>query len=257
MNGKNVFGALLSLFGAVMGLLLTPLFFVELYYPLIAAEGAAAGCALVVEFIFPFCSDLGMISGILFLVAGIGFLSDDKHSFRIAVVACVLALQGAFWPIIPLFIVGMAPLFAINFLGNLIIFFLLLIFVGRISGKRTLMALLTGMAWILAFMNGIAATNRIETTHLGIFSAVQRLSWVAALGWGVVTVMLVVEPKEWVRKLSLGAGFLAMVTGYPTGMFSPFGGGFSMFLLGPMLSTLLVILFISPKLWEKLVSRKG
>ena len=267
MSGRNVLGVIISLLGALMGLLLTPYFFMLQYSDLIAAEasllGSGLGCAVVVEFIFPVISDLGMIGGTLYLVAGISFMSGDKHAFKIAVVANVLALQAAFWPIIPLIVTGMTPWFAIMFLGNLVIFFLLLLSVGKISGKTTLMALLTGMAWVLAFMNGVASTNRIVyLTSEGIplwvlYTAMQRVNWVASLAWGVTTVMMVLRPKDWVRKLGLGSGILAMVAGYPSGIISPFGGGFSMFLLGPMLSTLLVLLFISPKLWEKLVlSRK-
>ena len=267
MSGRNILGVVLSLLGAIMGLLLTPYFFMLQYADLMGAEaalgGSGLGCALVVEFIFPVISDLGMIGGALYLVAGISFMSGDKHAFKIAVVANVLALQAAFWPIIPLIVTSMTPWFAINFLGNLVIFFLLLLSVGRISGKVTLMALLTGMAWVLAFMNGVAATNRIVyLTGLGdplsiLYTTMQRVNWVASLAWGVTTVAIVLSPKEWVRKLGLGSAILAIVAGYPSGLISPFGGGFSMFLLGPMLSTLLLILFISPKLWEKLViSRK-
>ncbi|MFW9949865.1 MAG: hypothetical protein ACFFKA_07055, partial [Candidatus Thorarchaeota archaeon] len=91
-----------------MGLLLTPYFFMLQYFDLIALEGllggSGLGCAVVVEFIFPFISDLGMIGGALYLVAGISFMSGDKHAFKIAVVANVLALQAAFWPIIPLIV---------------------------------------------------------------------------------------------------------------------------------------------------------
>jgi len=268
MSGRNVLGVILCLLGALMGLLLTPLFFMETYIPLKLAEealgGSGLGCALVVEFIFPFISDLGMIGGALYLVAGISFMSSkDHHAFKIAVVANVLALQAAFWPIIPLIVTSMIPWFAILFLGNILIFFLLLITVGRISGKTTLMALLVGMAWVLAFMNGVASTNRIvfltgEGNPLWVlYTTMQRVNWVACLGWGATTVLIVIKPNELVRKLGLGSGILAIVAGYPSGIISPFGGGFSMFLLGPMLSTLLVLLFISPKLWEKLViSRK-
>lgn len=267
MSGRNVLGCILSLVGGLMGILLTPYFFMLQYTDLIAAEaalgGSGLGCALVVQFIFPFISDLGMIAGAMYLVAAISFMSkNDKYAFKIAVVANVLALQAAFWPIIPLLVTQMIPTFAIMFLSNLVIFFLLLLSVGRISGKTTLMALLTGMAWVLAFMNGVASTNRI-TVLMGsnplwvLYTTMQRVNWVASLGWGVTTVLIILEPKELVRKLGLGSAILAIVAGYPSGMISPFGGGFSMFLLGPMLSTLLLLLFISPKLWEKLViSRK-
>ncbi|MFW9785628.1 MAG: hypothetical protein ACFFFB_25320 [Candidatus Heimdallarchaeota archaeon] len=264
MTGNRSIGAIVSIIGAIFGIIITPLFFMMLYEPLIAAEealgGSAFGCAVVVVYIFPFISDIGVIAGVMYALSAIGFISGDKKSFTIAIVANVLALQSSFWPIIPLLVTGLTPLFAFIFLPNLVIFFLLMGAVRRLPFKTTLLALLTGMAWVLAFMNGVASTNRLVVLNtepiVSLFVASQRLNWAASIGWGIVTVGIALNPKEWVRKLGLGAGILQVAVGYASGVFSPFGGGFSMFLLSPMISTLLVVLLISPKVWEKLVGKR-
>ncbi|MFX1479631.1 MAG: hypothetical protein ACFFCI_16030 [Promethearchaeota archaeon] len=88
MKSRNVLGAVLSFFGAILGILITPVLFMRLNIPLMEAEaalgGSAIGCEAVVVFIFPFISDLGVIAGTLYFIAGIGFISDDKRSFSIA-----------------------------------------------------------------------------------------------------------------------------------------------------------------------------
>lgn len=259
MKSRNVLGAVLSFFGAILGMLITPVLFMDLYIPLMEAEaalgGSALGCEAVVVFIFPFISDLGVVAGALYFVAGIGFLSDDKRAFSIAIVANVLALQSSFWPIIPLLVTSLPPLFAIVFLPNILMFFLFMGPVGRKSGKLTLLALIMGMAWVLAFMNGVASTNRLVVLNdqpiVSMFVAAQRLNWIASIGFGVATIGLALNPKEWVRKVGLGAAIIEVVIGYPSGIYSPFGGGFSMFLLAPIMATIVLVLLISPKVWEK------
>lgn len=264
MTDKSVLGAIVSLIGAVLGIFVTPLLFIYLYEPLIAAEaalgGSALGCEAVVVFIFPFISDLGVVAGILYALSAIGFISGEKKTYTISIIANVLALQASFWPIIPLIVTGLPPLFAFIFLPNLIIFFLLVGKVGRKPVKTTLFALITGMAWILAFMNGVASTNRLVVLNneplVSLFVAAQRLNWVASVAFGITTIFLILNPKDWVRRVGLGAAILEIAIGYPSGMFSPFGGGFSMFLLGPMIATILLLLFASPKVWEKLTGKR-
>jgi hypothetical protein len=265
MKDKSALGSILSFIGAALGIFVTPLLFMYLYEPLIAAEAAlpgdsAIGCETVVVFIFPFISDLGIVAGVLYALSGIGFISGDKKTYMIAIIANVLALQASFWPIIPLIVTGLPPLYALLFVPNLIIFFLLVGKVGRKPAKTTLFALITGMAWVLAFMNGVASTNRLVVLNdepiVSLFVAAQRLHWVASVAFGITTIFLILNPKDWVRRVGLGAGIIEIVVGYPSGMFSPFGGSFSMFLLAPMIATIVLLLCASPKVWEKLVGKR-
>jgi len=105
----------------------------------------------------------------------------------------------------------------------------------------------------------IEAINRLVVLndaryYVALFIAAQRLNWVASVGWGVITIFFALDPKEWVRKLALGVAVLEIVIGFPSGAFSPFGGGFSMFLLAPIISTVLLFMVATPKGWEKFVT---
>ncbi|MFX0057556.1 MAG: hypothetical protein ACFE85_11310 [Candidatus Hodarchaeota archaeon] len=250
---------ILCLIGALMMIVLTPIFFMILYEPMIVGEldlgtPSGLGCAVVVEYIFPIVSDIGIIGGILYLLSVIGFLQEDKKAFTLAITGNVLALLCAFWPIVPAIITSQPPLFVLIFFVNLIIYFLLMGPVGRSSGKTTLFGLIVGMALVLSFMNGVAATNRIVALGWPLFVAFQRLNWIATIGFGITTIAIALRPKEWARKVGLGAAILEAVAGFPAGFFSPFDG-FSLFLLGPILSVVVIVLTISPKIWSKLAPK--
>ena len=60
----------------------------------------------------------------------------------------------------------------------LILYFLLLRGVGKVSWSITLLALFTGLAYITCFMNGVSSTSRIITIGSPLFVLVQRLHWV-------------------------------------------------------------------------------
>ncbi|MFX0034908.1 MAG: hypothetical protein ACFE9I_04610 [Candidatus Hermodarchaeota archaeon] len=259
MTKNKILAVVLCLIGAILGIVLIPIFFIMTYQPMIIGEEALGtlsglGCAVVVEFIFPFISDIGIIAGVLYLLSAIAFIQDDKRAFTLAIIANVLAIQSAFWPIVPAIITAQPPLFPPLFFTHLIIYFLLMGPIARFSGKTALLGLIVGMAWVLSFMNGVAATNRIVALGWPLFTAMQRLNWIASIGFGIATVGIALRPSEWVRKVGLGAAILEAVAGFSAGLFSPFEG-FSLFLLGPILATVVLVLFISPKYWQKITSK--
>jgi hypothetical protein len=111
----------------------------------------------------------------------------------------------------------------------------------------------TGMTFIFCFMNGVASWSRMITIGSHIFVAVQRLNWVAFIGWGVVTIGILVRPREWVRITGLAAGFLELVVGTPLAIVTTISlGRFSMFSLGPIFSLVLVVLFVWPNRWQRI-----
>jgi len=104
---------------------------------------------------------------------------------------------------------------------------------------------------VLSFMNGVASTNKmIVSGGAALFVAVERLNWVAALGWGVFTVLLITKPRSWVRWIAFGAARLELTAGLPLGIATAIeAGGFSMFLPAPLLSLALLIAMALP--WGK------
>ena len=125
--------------------------------------------------------------------------------------------------------------------------------VWRVTWRRTLLGMAAGMTFIFCFMNGVASWSRIITTDLHIFVIVQRLIWVAFIGWGVVTTGILIRPKEWMRILGLIGGTLELVVGIPLAVATTIGlERFSLFSLGPILSLILVVVFLWPGLWAQL-----
>jgi hypothetical protein len=124
--------------------------------------------------------------------------------------------------------------------------------VGKVTWSRTLVGFIAGMAWVFCMMNGIASLSRIITVGMPFFSLVQRLHWVAMLGWGVVTVALVIQPREWVRVLGLTMGVLELVVGIPLAIITAQQlGRFSLFSLAPISCLVLVVLFLNLSFWEQ------
>jgi hypothetical protein len=74
----------------------------------------------------------------------------------------------------------------------------------------------------------------------------------------VVTVGIVLRPKEWMRVLGLSAGFLEITVGIPLAVATTQQmERFSMFSLGPIFSLVLIVLFVWPDLWQRLTDSTG
>ena len=156
------------------------------------------------------------------------------------------SLLTGFFSMVPAMSRGLFPLFLIVFLPNLITYLLLLTYVRKVDGKIVLVSLISGMAYVMVFMNGIASTDKIILKRGDIFIAVQRINWIAAVGWGVFTVALVTRQK-WTVPVGLGAGLLTLTAGIPLAVATTLEAGrFSMFSPGPMLAALLLLVLFVP-----------
>jgi hypothetical protein len=168
-----------------------------------------------------------------------------------------MALQSSFFPMIPPVTRDLPPASVLVFVPSLVSFVLMLTLVRRVDWRVIVTALFSGIALVLSFMNGVAATNKIIVTGASIFVAVQRLNWIAALGWGVFTVGLIIKPAVWVRWVGLGAGILEVIAGLPLGIVTAIEAGrFSMFLPAPLLSAALLVVLLLP-LGAKLATRSA
>ena len=124
----------------------------------------------------------------------------------------------------------------------------------------------------MSFMNGVASTDRILVTfdadnaeqalvsdgeegeeilvneeYHPLYVAVQRLNWLASIGWGVFTIWLILKPTEWARMVGMAAGLLEVVVGIPLGMATMIEfGHFSMFFPAPILSLVLIVILMLP-----------
>jgi hypothetical protein len=253
MKQNAKLGGALAIIGAVMGIGGHYVLFLNWYEKGMAAEAAEPGCEILLKYLHPFITDLGLLAGVLFAVSAYGFFTNRKWAFFMSTAAIVLALQGSWFVNVPFMAAGLPPIYFTLFWPYLIMFFLIMRLVGRVPWNRTGIAFLTGMAFVFCFMNGIASTSRIITIGAPLFTLVQRLHWVAMIGWGVVTVGIIMKPKEWMRVVGLSAAALELIVGIPLAVVTAQElGRFSLFALAPISCLVLLVLFLLPRVWEKL-----
>ncbi|MCD4700069.1 MAG: hypothetical protein K8R91_05815, partial [Phycisphaerae bacterium] len=141
---------------------------------------------------------------------------------------------------------GISSVYAFVFIPNIIAFFLLLVYVRRVDPKIIAISTVAGMAYVMAFMNGVAATDQMLSGGSPFFLVWQRLNWIASIAWGSFVVALLVR-KQWALQLGLGAALLTLVAGIPLGVVTTMESArFSMFFLAPILALLLKVSLILP-----------
>ncbi len=153
----------------------------------------------------------------------------------------MMGLMPSFFQMIPPMTRGMFPSNVVVYVPYLFVYCLLLIYVRPVRWQVFALSFFGGVAYVLTFMNGIASINKTMTTEIAIYAPTQQLNWIAAIGWAVFSVAVVLN-KEWAVPVGIGAGLLGTVAGSPLGILSTLlEGGFSMFYPAPALSLALLI----------------
>jgi len=248
MKERSTAGGIISLVGAFVGIAGVFAAFLLAYQPMIDVELAAGRPdeAIIVRYVIPFLSDVGIMAGVLWAVAAYGFFRGQRWAWTAAVIANVASLLTGFFGMIPAASRGLFPTFAIVFVPNIITYLLLLGYVRQVDGKIVVLSFLSGIAYVLAFMNGVAATDKIILSGRPFLIAVQRINWVAAAAWAVFTVGLL-KQKPWTKRVGLGAGLMTLIAGVPLAAASTISEGrFSMFSPAPMLGLLLLVILLAP-----------
>jgi hypothetical protein len=268
IDRKNkLIGIIISLVGAILGIFGTWILFILGYEPLQAAmlpmpPQGGVGTDLIAILFLPIVGDFAIIGGVLYTLSALGFYSDAKWAFKVAIIANIISLQATFWPFIPYITVGLTPVHLILFIPNLVFYFALLQFVGESSWSQIILALLTGMAFVMTFMNGVASTKHIIDVVQGrmdtggpIYAISQRINWIGAFGFAAVTAgILLYQEKEWVRYTGIGSAILALLGGLPLAIINTLEkGDISMFFFSPILCIPLLIIFLWPSLWDRLI----
>ncbi len=253
MKNKDNLGGILAVIGALMGVIGHMVLFLKWYETGMGAESAEPGCEILLKYIHPALSDLGILGGVLFAVSAYGFFTRRQWAFPLSVMGIIAALLGSWFINVPYMAADLPPVYFILFWPYLVLYFLFMRVVGGVSWKRTLLALFTGVAYIFCFMNGVSSTSRIITHHMPIFVLVQRLHWVASLGWAVVTAGVLLRPREWMRVAGITCGALELVVGIPLAWVTAQQlGRFSLFALAPITCLALIVILVWPGVWERL-----
>ncbi|QEE17099.1 hypothetical protein DSAG12_02931 [Promethearchaeum syntrophicum] len=256
----------ISLIFGVGGIFLSYYFIFRYLGDILAAEtDAAQECAATAPFFIPAFACIGIIGGILWLVAGVGYFQKMKWTYPVSVIAVIISLFASFWPNIPAMESKAAipgPWFLI-FFPNLLMYFYLVRSKGKVSRSKAWLGLLIGMAFILEFINGIAATTRMvnrlpDYGEASMYMLTMPTNMIASLLFGITVVGLFLSKrKDLVRTVGLGAAFLAIFSGFPLAFYSMFFANldatFSMFIMGPVVSLLVGIVLLFPKMWNKIM----
>jgi len=252
MERKNLWGGILASIAALMGIIGHFVLFLKWYQIGMASPSAEPGCEILLKYIHPLMADLGILGGVLFAVSAYGFFAKKTWAYVVSVVGVVLALLGSWFINVPFMAAGLPPVYFPLFWPYLLFYFLLVRGIGKVLWGRTLVGLLTGMAYIFCWMNGVASTSRIITIGAPIFMLVERLHWVAMIGWAVITVGILIRPKPWMQVVGLVAATTELVVGIPLAVVTAQQlGRFSLFALAPISCLILLTLFLWPGFWAK------
>jgi len=252
MKNKNLIGGILAIIASLMGIIGHIVLFLQWYQIGMHTQSAEPGCEILLKYIHPLMADFGILGGVLFAVSAYGYFTKKYWAFFLSVVAIVFALLGSWFINVPYMAADLPPVYFLLFWPYVILYFLFLKVVGKISWSQTLLALFTGIAYIFCWMNGVSSTSRIITHGDPIFVLVERLHWVAMIGWAAVTVGIIMKPKEWMRVTGITAAVTELVVGIPlTVVTAQQLGRFSLFALGPIACLGLLVVLVWPGLWQR------
>src|SRR5512143_3292158 len=203
MKVNHRLGGILAVIAAIMGVVGHFVLFLNWYRIGMSAPSAEPACEILLKYIHPLMADFGILGAVFFGVAAYGYFTKRDWAFLLTVIGLVLALLGSWFVNVPFMAAGLPPIYFPLFWPYLLLYFLFMRSVGKVSWGRILVALLTGIAYIFCWMNGVSSTSRIITVGAPIFVLVQRLHWIAMLGWAVVTVGILMNPRDWMRLVRL------------------------------------------------------
>ena len=191
---------------------------------------------------------------VLVFLGGLGMLLLARESLGLGpwgATFSAVAFQASGW-LPSMMLVGFFNL-AVYQLIPLILYFLIMKSVGKLSWGHTVLGMFTGLGFVLCFMNGIASWSRILTIGTELFVFVQRLNWFSSIAWGIVTAGILIRPKDWMRILGLGAAFLQVMVGTPLAVETTIElGRFSLFSIAPIVSLILFFVLLSPARFQRI-----
>lgn len=250
MKNNYKLGAIFAGVGIFTGLLV---FFLlaDIYNPTIQAkilEGRPDE-GITVRIVFAMLGWLGLSAGAIWGVVLFGFLNKYPWAWLWGVVAATLQILSGFFPMIPPASVGLPAPTIWVFLIAFALWFAML-FIGGVEKKIIAFAFVTGLAYVLTYMDGVGAISRYQTVeesfYNGVYAMGQMLNWWGAAAFAVFIAALV-KRKPWALEVGLFACFMSMLGGFPVGVTDVIRlGRFSMFLPAPIISTILGIVLLQP-----------
>ena len=251
IKNNHKLGAALAVVGILVGLLV--LFLMASIYQ-VNIDGKLAGArpdeALTVQIVFALLSWLGVSAGALWVMALYGFLNKTPWAWFWGTVAATVQLLAGFFPMIPPSSIGLpAPTIWVFLIAFMLWFGMLLI--HGVDFKIISFAFISGMAYVLTFIDGVGAISRYQTEAKGFIASMYAMSqfvnWWGAAAWAIF-IFALVRGKNWTLPIGIFAAAMSMFGGFPVGVTDVvIQGRFSMFLVAPVISTGLLVYMLLPK----------
>lgn len=243
-------GTLLAVIGIVISLLAVYLIAVT-YIPTVEGKilDGRPDEAITVRIVHALLGWVVMVGGALWAVVLYGFQHQKRWSWGWGVLASTLQILAGFFPMIPPASIGMATPTIWVFLAAFTLWFAMLL-IGGVDLRVIAMAFVSGLAYVMVFIDGVGAISRYQTVKesfpIGMYAMGQMVNWWAAAAWAAFIYALVTG-KPWIMKIGIFASTLAVFGGIPVGLTDVVRlGRFSMFLPGPVLSAILLIVLLLP-----------
>jgi hypothetical protein len=252
IKNNHKLGIALSVVGILTGLL-AMLILADIYYPNILGKlaGERPDEAITVRIVFALLAWLGATAGAVWAVALYGFINKTSWAWFLGLLAATLQILSGFFPMIPPASIGMpTPTVWVLLLGFVLWFGMLLI--RGVEYKIMAVLFVSGMAYVLTFIDGVGAISRYQTepegfVH-GMYGMSQMVNWWGAAAW-IVFILALASQKIWALPAGIFAAAMSIFGGYPVGLTDVIAvkqGSFSMFLVAPILSTFMLIYFLLP-----------
>lgn len=250
MKDNHKLGIGLALVGILTGLLV--LFIMASIYQ-VNIDGKLAGArpdeAITVQITFAILAWLGIAAGAIWVAVLYGFINKQGWAWFWGTVAATLQILSGFFPMIPPSSIGLpAPTIWVFLIGFILWFGMLLI--RGVNWKIITIAFFCGIAYVLTFIDGVGAISRYQTEAEGFISSMyamsQMVNWWGAAAWAVF-ILALVKQKQWAIPVGVFAASMSIFGGYPVGVTDVIvKGRFSMFLVAPVVSTILLVYFLLP-----------
>jgi len=257
LKNNHKLGAALAVVGILIGFLVLYLIAVT-YIPIVEGKilDGRPDEAITVRIVHALMGWIGMTGGAIWAVVLFGFLNKKEWAWSLGVVASTLQLLAGFFPMIPPASVGMPTPTLWVFLIAFALWFGML-FIGGVKNKIITLAFVSGLAYVMIFIDGVGAISRYQTvkesTLIGMYAMGLVVTWWAAIAWAVFIYFLV-KGKVWTLEVGIFAASLSIIAGLPVGLTDVVRlNRFSMFLPGPILSAILLVVILLPGT-KKLIS---
>ena len=243
-------GATLSFVGILLGFLALYLIAIT-YIPIVDGKilDGRPDEAITVRIVHAMMGWIGMTGSAIWAVALYGFLNKKEWAWSLGVVAGTLQLLSGFFPMIPPASIGMATPTLWVFVIAFILWFAML-FIGGVNNKIIALSFVSGLAYVMIFIEGVSKLRKEKDDYndllIGMYAMGLVVTWWAATAW-VVFIYALVIGKDWTIPVGIFAASLSIIAGLPVGLTDVVRlGRFSMFLPGPLLSAILLVVILLP-----------